>query len=241
MAAVLALTEKSAEWVRSRLRAKNVPVIPNPVVYLLPMNNPKLSPSEILAPLSGTRLLLAVGRLWHEKGFDRLLAAFAELHADHKDWRLVILGEGALRNDLERQRDELGLQNYVALPGIAGNIGAWYEIADIYVLTSRYEGFGNTLAESLAYGVPAVAVDCETGPREILRHDVDGLLVPQDDPEALVGALDRLMGDESLRMRFSERAVEARDRFSVDRIASQWEFIFKELLDEKTRSGRRIH
>jgi glycosyltransferase involved in cell wall biosynthesis len=65
-----------------------------------------------------------------------------------------------------------------------------------------------------------------------LRHDIDGLLVPQGDPEALIGALDRLMGDESLRMRFSERAVEARERFSVTRIATQWEALFRELLDE---------
>jgi glycosyltransferase involved in cell wall biosynthesis len=204
----------------------------------LPDNNPKLNLFEVLAPLCGSRLLLAVGRLGHEKGLDRLLTAFGLLQGRHGDWRLVILGEGHLRRALECQRDELGLQNHVALPGIAGNIGDWYEIADACVMTSRYEGFPNTLIESLAYGIPTVSVDCETGPREILRHDVDGLLVPQNDPESLVGALDHLMGDESLRMRFSERAVEARERFSVERIAGQWEALFKELLDEKTPSER---
>ena len=116
------------------------------------------------------------------------------------------------------------------MPGKTGNIGAWYEIADAYVLTSRYEGFGNTLVEALAYGVPAVSVDCETGPREILRHEVDGLLVPQDDPDALVSALDRLMRDDDLRASFSIRAREAVERFSVKRIAGLWEVLFEDLL-----------
>jgi glycosyltransferase involved in cell wall biosynthesis len=233
LSAVSALTNRSADWIRSRLGARNVPVIPNPVAWPLPVTKPELIPSEVLSVVSGSRLLLAVGRLEHQKGVDRLLAAFALLQALHPDWRLAILGEGSLRISLERQIDELGLRGRVLLPGVAGNIASWYEVANIYVLTSRYEGFGNTLAESLAYGVPAVAVDCETGPREILRHDVDGLLVPQGDQEALVGALDRLMGDESLRIRFSERAVEARERFSVGRVAGQWEVLFKELLNKQ--------
>jgi glycosyltransferase involved in cell wall biosynthesis len=74
--------------------------------------------------------------------------------------------------------------------------------------------------------LPSVAVDCETGPREILRHEVDGLLVPQDDPDALTYALCRLMGDQALRGRFANRAVEARERFAVDRVAVQWENFF---------------
>lgn len=82
------------------------------------------------------------------------------------------------------------------------------------------------LGEELAYGLPAVAVDCEAGTREILRYEIDGLLVPQDDPEAQSAALDRMMGDAALRARFSERAVEARERFAAERTAGQWEALF---------------
>ena len=94
------------------------------------------------------------------------------------------------------------------------------------LMTSRFEGFGNTLAEALAYGLPAVSVDCETGPSDILRHKIDGLLVPQGNETALVEALRCLMANESLRRQFGSRAIEARQRFAVDRIAAQWECLF---------------
>jgi glycosyltransferase involved in cell wall biosynthesis len=229
LAAVSALTHASAEWIRARTEAVNVPVMPNPVPYPIPDGEPAIDPGYVKARLGGEKVLLAVGRLAHQKAFDRLLAAFSCVQVNHQNWRLIILGEGPLRGDLERHRDDLGLSKAVALPGAVGNIGAWYEAADAYAMTSRFEGFGNTLAEALAYGLPAVAVDCETGPRAILRHEVDGLLVTQDDPEALVIALDRMMGDATLRAQFSERAVEVRERFAVERIAGQWEELFHEV------------
>lgn len=226
LAAVSALTETSAEWIREHTGAKYVPVMPNPITYPVPAVEPTLNPSAEKERLGGDYVLLAAGRLADQKGFDRLLDAFAAVHRRQPDWRLIILGEGPLRVVLERQCHELGLSDFVSIPGAVGNIGAWYEAADAFVLTSRYEGFGNVLAEALAYGVPAVAVDCNTGPRDILRNEVDGLLVPQNDQEALAAALDRLMGDKALRARFAERAVEARERFAIERIAAQWEEVF---------------
>jgi glycosyltransferase involved in cell wall biosynthesis len=237
LATVSALTESSAEWVRDHTGATNVPVMPNPILYPIPASEPALDPAELKARLGGDKYLLAVGRLAYEKGFDRLLLAFAQVHARYPDWRLVVLGEGPLREDLEQQRDDLGLSQVVALPGAVGNIGEWYQAGDAYVMTSRFEGFGNTLAEALAYGLPAVAVDCETGPREILRPEVDGLLVPQDDSAALVGALERLMADDSLRGRFGQRAVEARQRFAVELIAGQWGELFEEATHDESNYG----
>jgi glycosyltransferase involved in cell wall biosynthesis len=105
-------------------------------------------------------------------------------------------------------------------------VGEWYERADLYVMTSRFEGFPNTLAEAMAQGLPAISFDCNTGPREIIRHEVDGLLVPPGDTVGLKFALDRLMGDSILRAQFATRAVEARERFSMERIARMWEALF---------------
>jgi glycosyltransferase involved in cell wall biosynthesis len=190
--------------------------MPNPILYPIPEGIPAPNPTNLKAKLGGGNYLLAVGRLAKEKGFDRLLAAFARVHARHPDWRLVILGEGPLRAELEQKSDELGLSEAVALPGTVGNIGDWYEACDAYVMTSLFEGFGNTLAEALVYGLPAVAVDCETGPREILRHEVDGLLVPQDNQDALVDALDLMIGSKELRA-----------RFAVGLIAGHWEGLFR--------------
>lgn len=223
-------TEESAAWLRSHAPAKKIRVIPNPVNYPMIGHEPHVAPSEVLAPFRGQRMLLAVGRFGEEKRFDRLLTAFAEVCEKHTSWSLVILGQGPMHAALIQQAEELGIRGRIALPGAVGNIGEWYEAADLYALTSRFEGFPNTLLEALAHGVPAVAVDCETGPREIVRDEVDGLLVPQDDPNALPAALDRMMGDADLRARFAERAVEARERFAVERIAGQWEALFEEVI-----------
>jgi FkbM family methyltransferase len=120
-----------------------------------------------------------------------------------------------------------GIDGRVFLPGRVGNMADWYAHADLYVMSSRYEGFGNTLAEALVYGLPVVSFDCDTGPRDIVRHEVDGLLVPPGDVSNLAAALDRLMGDAELRGRFAMRAVDARTRFSIDRIAAMWELLFE--------------
>lgn len=230
---LVAQTTHSAAWLRQHAPTKTIEVIPNPVNYPLKGYEPRVRPADVLEPLPGKRILLAVGRLQEQKGFDRLLTSFAKVSEKHSEWSLVILGQGRMRDALMLQTTGLGIADRVVLPGAVGNVGEWFESADLYALTSRFEGFPNTLLEALAYGVPSVAVDCETGPREIIRHEVDGLLVPQGDPEALVAALDRLMGDEALRERFSERAVEARERFAVERIAGMWEALFEEVAREK--------
>jgi glycosyltransferase involved in cell wall biosynthesis len=233
LTAVTALTQRTADWLQFHIKPRHIAVIPNLVHWPLPESNPVLVPEKILAPLNGQYLLLAVGRLENQKGYDRLLHAFAELHENYPDWCLVILGEGGLRKSLESKCDRLGLQDCVALPGVAGNISSWYTVADAFVMTSLYEGIPNALLESLAHGLPAVAVDCDTGPSDILRHEIDGILVPQDDHEALVVALDRMMGNEKLRKRFAERAVEVRNRFSMRRITDLWEALFKQLLESR--------
>jgi glycosyltransferase involved in cell wall biosynthesis len=224
--AVVALTEKNAEWLREQTGARNLVVIPNPVVYPLRHTDPVVA----FEPDPRFRhTLLGVGRLEKQKGFDRLLSAYAQIVPRFPDWRLAIVGEGRCRFELQNQVADLGLEGRVVMPGAVGNIGDWFESADVYVLTSRFEGFPNTLVEALAHGLPAVSVDCETGPSDILRHGIDGLLVRQDDPAALVDALIRLMESSDLRRRFAARAVEARERFSTERIGALWENLFVEL------------
>ncbi len=220
---VIALTGESAGWLKKRTNVKKVIVIPNMVVYPIAAHEPKIS-SEML---NGHCLsLIAVGRLATQKGFDRLLRAFSELAAQFPNWHLTILGEGDSRDDLEALRFKLNLEKRVSLPGVVGNLGEWYESADLFVMTSLFEGFPNTLAEAMAYGLPVVSVDCDTGPRDIIRHQIDGLLVPQNNHAALVDALATLMRDESLRDQYAARAIEIRDRLSLDKVAGKWEELF---------------
>lgn len=225
--AVTALTNESADWLQAQTNVRRVMVIPNAAPWPLLVQVPKINPESVCQ--AGRKILLAVGRLETQKGFDWLLEAFACLADTHSDWDLVILGEGSLRTMIEDQVQMARLDKRVFLLGQVGNVGEWYARADLYVMSSRFEGFPNTLTEALTYGLPAVSFDCDTGPRDIIRPEVDGLLVPVGEVDGLVAALGRLMGDAALRERFSERAVEARERFSVERIAGMWEKLFDEV------------
>ena len=228
-----ALASEGKDWIKTHTNAQRVTVIPNAVTWPLSGQEPRISPSALCQ--SERQLLLAVGRLNAQKGFDWLIEAFSNLADKHRDWDLVILGEGSLRIRLEGQVRESGLEHRIFLPGRAGNMAEWYESADLYVMSSRYEGFPNTLVEAMAHGLAAVSFDCDTGPRDIIRHELDGLLVPRGNVAELTAALDRLMSDALMRQRFAERAVEVRERFSMERIAGMWEKLFEEILLEHKR------
>ena len=172
-------------------------------------------------------MLLAVGRLKKEKGFDWLLEAFTALARKYYDWTLAILGEGPERRALETQVQAARLDGRVFLPGRAGNVGEWYERADLDVMSSRFEGFPNTLAEAMAHGLAAVSFDCEPA----LGHHPPGSRRVAG-PAGQCGCPDRRAGSTDgqcrLRMQFPPRAVEARARFSMERIAGMWEELFVE-------------
>ncbi len=222
--AMVALTDESREWLERRTSARRVVTIPNPLALPLPMEEPVRSPG--LAAARTPRRLLAVGRLGPEKGYDQLLACFGRLAATHQDWELVIVGEGPERPRLERLVQTLGLGDRVFLPGRVGNPGDWYASADLFVLSSRYEGFPNALAEAMGHGLPVVSVDCTTGPRELIRDGVDGVLVPLGNDTALDHALDDLMRDEGRRKQLGLRALEIRERLSIERVHEQWVSLF---------------
>ena len=230
LSAVVALTGECAEWIRTHSSATRVPVIPNPVVWPLPDHAPMIAPDALCR--AGRQVLLAVGRLNAVKNYPVLLGAFARLASRHADWDLVILGEGPQRQALEAIVRDAHMDNRIFLPGIAGNVRAWYERADTYVMTSRSEGFPNSLAEALAHGLPAISVDCDTGPRDIIRHAIDGFLVPVNDAAQLERTMDRVMGDTGLRNSLAGRAVDARERFSIEKIAGMWEALFASLCGE---------
>ncbi len=208
------------EAVRAKLPGR-VSIIPNPVAA--PAANTRSEPD------THDRLLLALGRLAPEKGFDLLLEAFASLAPSRPEWKLTILGEGPQRARLEAQRRSLGLERRVDLPGAARDPGPWLHRADLFVLPSRFEGFSNALCEALAHGLPAVAFDCPSGPAEILRPGVDGLLVPEADVPALARTLARLMDDESLRLGMGARAPEVLERFGLEKVLDLWEALLQDV------------
>lgn len=139
-------------------------------------------------------VVMGMGRLTEQKGFDVLLKAMAQVHAVRPDARLMILGEGELRDDLKRLANELGIADIVRMPGFLANPHAYLAQARLFVLPSRWEGSPNALLEALACGCSVVSADCPSGPREILSRGDIGRLVPVDDVEqharAIIAALD---------------------------------------------------
>lgn len=225
--ALVVLTGETAEWARRRTLARRTEVIPNPVVWPIPAGRGGARPDDTIAP--ARRLLLAVGRLEHQKGFDLLLDAFARIAPSRPDWDLAIVGEGTLRDTLVRRSEALALRGRVHLPGRAGDVEAWYRRADVFVLSSRFEGFPNTLVEAMACGRPVVGFACPTGPADIVRDGEDGLLVPNGDVVALGNALARLADDPALRHRLGAAATDVRVRLSPAVVLPRWDALLHEL------------
>ena len=222
--AQIVLTHSVRDWCRQLAPRQPVHVIPNPA------RRPETGSTDASrewAPADRS-VLLGMGRLHPQKGFDRLLPIFARLRSSHPNWHLVLLGEGDERARLEAQVRDLGLQQHVSLPGWVSDVEGALSRSDLFVLPSRYEGFGNVVAEALACGVPVVTMDCPSGPGEIVRDGVDGLIVPAEDTARLEQALDRVMGDAQLRNQFSARGPEVLDRFSEQKFLAQWDAVLED-------------
>ena len=183
----------------------------------------------------GARHLLAVGRLHPSKGFDLLLPALAAVRRRAPGVRLTILGDGPERAALERQRDALGLREAVDLRGFVDNPYVWMRHADLFVLSSRYEGFANVLIEALSLGTPAVAFDAPGGMREVVREGENGWLAEAEDVDSLVAALRRGL-DGHARLDMVAEAAEVRRRFDIGHISQSYERVLRDAAPSRTAS-----
>jgi glycosyltransferase involved in cell wall biosynthesis len=218
---VVMQTSRGRAWLARRIPRARAAVIANPCVHPLPGGPPRIEPGHILQ--ADRKIVLAVGRLVPQKGFDQLVRAFEGLAPRYPEWDLVIVGDGNQRPALVRQVDASGLNERVHLVGHAGNLGDWYARADLYVLSSRSEGFPNTLLEAMAHGVAPVSMACETGPSDILTHGRTGLLVdPEAGPSGLSEAMAALMDDTDARARLGHAARAATAGYAIGEIAKQW-------------------
>ena len=219
-------TRATGDWLRQRLGAEPQLLLPNPVQWPLPRFEPEVSPERWLADAAvpaGAPVLLAAGTKSHQKGFDLLMPAFVEMLKRQPTAHLVILGltqepsrgvdqQKALRRML-RQHPQA--QRQLHFPGRVGNMTDWYRRASLFVLPSRYEGFPNVLLEAMAEGCCCVAADCPHGPSDLLRHDVDGLLLPMNTgADHWADCLVQLLQDSQRRARLQIEAATVRQRFS---------------------------
>jgi glycosyltransferase involved in cell wall biosynthesis len=176
------------------------------------------------------KVILAAGRVTRQKGFDRLVAAFAEVAPQEPEWKLRICGSGRGMKGLRRAVERRGLKGRVQLPGRVENMRKEMRQASIYALSSRFEGFPMVLLEAMSKGLPAVAFDCPTGPAELLADGRSGVLVPDGDIDAFAQALLELIRDEPRRRVLGAAAVERVEEFSAARVGALWDDLLKDLL-----------
>lgn len=201
---------------------RKVRSIPNPLPDAI---------AKVALSRSGTRrVLLSAGRLAPQKQPGRLIEAFAKAAAHFPDWDLHMYGDGPLRAELERQAQAIGVRDQVIFSQATTSLWEIMGRADAFAMVSRYEGFPNVLLEAMGIGLPCVAFDCPSGPREITRNGQDALLVPLDDHEALVAALKKIMGSQDLRAKIGAQARKSvLSRFNLSTVMHKWDCLFDEL------------
>lgn len=172
--------------------------------------------------------IIAVGRYMPQKGFDRLIDAWSMVNRKHPDWVLNIYGDG-MRSELEEQIKALQLEKSCILNHSTPDIVDKYLESSIFVLSSRYEGFGLVITEAMACGVPPVSFACPCGPRDIICNGEDGLLVEDGNIEELANKICYLIENEDIRKRMSLKARHNVERFKIENIAKQWDDLFRSL------------
>jgi glycosyltransferase involved in cell wall biosynthesis len=221
--AVNALTEETAAGYRELLG-------PGARVFCIPNAAP---PTPGKRAALDAPLVVAAGGLTRRKGFDRLLEAWARLAPDHPQWRLRIFGDGPYRGDLDRLIDELGIRRSARLCGHSPRLLEELAGASVFAMTSRKEGFPMVILEAMSVGLPVVAYDCPTGPRDMVSDGVDGHVVPDGRTRLFTEALGGLMRDADRRRRFGAAAQAKVKQYRIDAIADRWDACFRELAAAK--------
>lgn len=206
-------TEKSSHFFTDNLRENDI-VIPNAIfneaVY------------ELQPPSKREKVICSVGRLTAQKRFDVLIDAFKLIEEKHPDYKLIIFGEGELRNELQAQIDRLGLSGKVLLPGSSPEAIKLVNRTSVFVLSSDMEGMPNALMEAIALGVPCVSTRCEMGPEELIDDGVNGLLVETGNPQQIAEAVEKILDNPEFAQALSANGRKMIKTHSIDSISNKW-------------------
>ncbi|MFF4566260.1 stealth conserved region 3 domain-containing protein [Streptomyces sp. NPDC001435] len=228
--ALVSLTERTSEWFADSLGAAA------PVLAAIPNAVPDgFRPRSDLT----NKTIVLAARMTPEKQLDHAIEAFGSLADEHPEWTMRIFGDGPQEVRLRRMIDGLNLHDRVQLLGQSPQMESEWAKAGMALLPSRNEAFPLVLLEMMAAGLPVIAYDIVTGPAEIIRHRIDGLLVPAADKEALAEAMSTLMADDALRRSYGAAGrAGVRERFSAQRITSEWEELFTRLAARRATTSR---
>lgn len=211
------------------IHAKKIDVIYN-------MIDPAGLQKRAIEPISDFNLhdsrktIVAAGRLTEQKAYDDMLEVFNKVNAEVPA-RLIILGEGSDREQIEKKIRKLSLEDSVTMPGFVDNPFAYMSRADLYLSTSRWEGFHLTIAEAMACGTVPVATDCDYGPREIITDGINGRLLPVGDVAGLSDCIIELLQNQELRNRMSVQAKKRAEDFNTESIVHEYESLIDRMLE----------
>lgn len=197
----------------------NMLVIPNPLSFY-PEKSSMLQNKKVIA----------VGKQGFQKGYDRLLAAWQIVNRSHPDWQLEIYGTIAPEYKLEELSKSLRISDSVCFYPPEKDIQSKYLEASIYVMSSRFEGFGMVLIEAMACGVPCVSFDCNYGPADIIQNEVDGYVVANGNNDLFALRINDLIANKDQRIKMGQKAKINVQRFSSEIIVKQWDMLFKQLV-----------
>lgn len=220
---IIAVSKKIEEKIAAKFCYRQLQTIYNPIDFAA------IESQNEAVPIEGA-YILAVGRMNDQvKQFDKLIESYAQSELPGKNIKLVLLGDGILRQSYEDRARELGLGDRVIFRGMVGNPYAYMKSAKFTVLCSKNEGFPTVLIESLACGTPVVAFDCLSGPAEIIVPDENGILVADQDFGKLVAAVNKMASDTEFYLHCKQNAKSSVADFSLEKIGRQWEALFNSL------------
>ncbi|WP_279006800.1 glycosyltransferase family 4 protein [Thomasclavelia cocleata] len=210
---IVTLTKEDKNYFKQNLKIKhNIYTIYNPLILTKKNNDYDLN----------SKIILSAGRLTYQKGFDMLVEVAKEVLMHNDEWKWIILGEGEDRKKLETQIHKYGLDGKVILKGNVEDIDSFYDKASIFVLTSRFEGFGLVLTEAKTFKLPCISFKCKAGPNEIILNDVNGYLIESFDLNEMAEKIRYLINSELKRKQFSDNALNDTEKFQLDFIKKQW-------------------
>lgn len=214
--ALVVLTQYDAE---SWQKTKKAVVIPNSMPFY-----PQATSSCM------SKKVISVGRYDEQKGYDMLIDAWEVVYRTYPDWHLYIYGDGVLKKDFEQSIKQKHLEQNIFLCAPVKDIEQKYLESSMYVMSSRFEGFGMVLIEAMACGLPCISFDCPHGPSDIIKDEIDGLLVENGNVQLLSQKICRLIQDDTLRQQMGIHARKNVLRYSKESIMQQWKDLFERLL-----------
>lgn len=202
----------------------NVTVIPNPTSFF----------PDTVSDCT-RKQVIAAGRYVDQKGFDRLISAWQKVASRHPDWVLKIYGDGGGRESLQQQITELGLSENCILEHSVSDIAVKFQESSIFVLSSRYEGFGLVIVEAMSCGLPVVSFACHCGPRDIITEGTDGFLVPEGDIDELAEKINLLIEEDHFRRKMGKMARLKAEKYRIEEIGTQWITLFESLYKPESK------